>query len=94
MIKKDMIEVTQSADPSQFTFQTFSEYCQATREFSEFTFNCVRIRTTYKDGQTIGSAHKTFEDFNSFIEQLKKSPNVESYHVYPVEHFFDVYDYM
>ena len=89
-----MIEVTQSADPSQFTFQTFSEYCQATREFSEFTFNCVRIRTTYKDGQTIGSAHKTFEDFNSFIENLKKSPNVESYHVYPVEHFFDVYDYM
>ena len=84
-----MIEVTQSADPSQFTFQTFSEYCQATREFSEFTFNCVRIRTTYKDGQTIGSAHKTFEDFNSFIEQLKKSPNVESYEVSPKETFFE-----
>ena len=77
-----------------FTFQTFSEYCQETQVCSEFDYNCVRIRTTYKDGQTIGSAHKTFEDFNSFIEQLKKSPNVESYHVYPVEHFFDVYDYM
>ena len=77
-----------------FTFQTFSEYFQETLVCSEFDYNCVRIRTTYKDGQTIVSTHKTFEDYNNFIEQLEKSPNVESYHVYPVEHFFDVYDYM
>ena len=94
MIKKDMIEVTQSAGPSQFTFQTYSEYCQATRECSEFTFNCVRIRHTYKDGQTIGSCLKTFEDYKNFIEGLEKSPNVESYHVYPVDHDWDQDHYL
>ena len=72
-----------------FTFQTFSEYCQKIREFNEFDFNCVRIRTTYKDGQTIVSTHKTFEDYNNFIEQLEKSPNVESYEVTPKETFFE-----
>ena len=59
-----------------FTFQTVSEYFQKVREFNEFDFHCVRIRTTYKDGQTIVSTHKTFEDYNNFIEQLEKSPNV------------------
>lgn len=94
MIKKDIIEVTQSIDPSQFTFQTYSEYCQATRECFEFTFKCVRSRTTYKDGQTIGAPLKTFEDYHNFIEGVTNNLNVESYHVYPVEHSFDVYDYM
>ena len=72
-----------------FTFQTISEYFQKVREFNEFDFHCVRIRTTYKDGQTIVSTHKTFEDYNNFIEQLEKSPNVESYEVTPKETFFE-----
>ena len=72
-----------------FTFQTFSEYCQEIQVCSEFDYNCVRIRTTYKDGQTIVSTHKTFEDYNNFIEQLEKSPNVESYEVSPKETFFE-----
>tara|TARA_R100000455_G_C6152185_1_gene40918 strand:+ start:61 stop:327 length:267 start_codon:yes stop_codon:yes gene_type:complete len=72
-----------------FTFQTVSEYFQKVREFNEFDFNCVRIRTTYKDGQTIVSTHKTFEDYNNFIEQLDMSPNVESYEVTPKETFFE-----
>ena len=59
------------------------------REFNEFDFHCVRIRTTYKDGQTIVSTHKTFEDYNNFIEQLEMSPNVESYEVTPKETFFE-----
>ena len=72
-----------------FTFQTFTEYCEETQVCSEFDFICVRIRTTYKDGQTIVSTHKTFEDYNNFIEQLEKSPNVESYEVTPKETFFE-----
>ena len=77
-----------------FTFQTLREYYRETRERSEFTFNCVRIRTTYKDGQTIGNPLKTFEDYIEFIDRLEKSPNVKSYEVYPVKHGFDVFDYM
>ena len=72
-----------------FTFQTFSEYCQETQVCSEFDYNCVRIRTTYKDGQTIVCTQKTFEDYNNFIEQLKKNPNVESYEVSPKETFLE-----
>jgi|GEM_PF-6216642 hypothetical protein len=72
-----------------FTFQTFSEYCQETQVCSEFDFICVRIRTTYKDGQTIVSTQKTFEDYNNFIDQLEKNPNVESYEVTPKETFFE-----
>ena len=72
-----------------FTFQTLREYYRETHVSSEFDYNCVRIRTTYKDGQTIVSTHKTFEDYNNFIEQLEKSPNVESYEVSPKETFFE-----
>jgi hypothetical protein len=72
-----------------FTFQTFSEYFEATQVCSEFDFICVRIRTTYKDGQTIVCTQKTFEDYNNFIEQLEKNPNVESYEVTPKETFFE-----
>jgi len=72
-----------------FTFQTFGEYCQETQVCSEFDFICVRIRTTYKDGQTIVCTQKTFEDYNNFIDQLEKNPNVESYEVTPLETFFE-----
>ena len=72
-----------------FTFQTFTEYCEETRVCSEFDFICVRIRTTYKDGQTIVCTQKTFEDYNNFIEQLEKNLNVKSYEVTPKETFFE-----
>ena len=72
-----------------FTFQTFTEYCEETQVCSEFDFICVRIRTTYKDGQTIVCTQKTFEDYINFIEQLEKNPNVESYEVTPKETFFE-----
>ena len=77
-----------------FTFQTLREYYRETRERSEFTFNCVRIRHTYKDGQTIDNPLKTFEDYIEFIDRLEESPNVKSYEVYPVKHGYDVFDYM
>ena len=72
-----------------FTFQTFTEYCEETQVCSEFDFICVRIRTTYKDGQTIVCTQKTFEDYINFIEQLEKNPNVESYEVTSKETFFE-----
>ena len=72
-----------------FTFQTFREYCQEMVMFNEFDFNCVRIKTTYKDGSIISVPSKTFEDYNNFIEQLEKSPNVESYEVSPKETFYE-----
>ena len=79
-----------------FTFQTVSEYCQETIKCSLFTFNCVRIKTTYKDGRIIDDPLNTFEDYNNFIEGVTNNPNVESYHVYPVKHGYErkFYGYM
>lgn len=72
-----------------FTFETFSEYCHATRECSEFDYKCMRTRTTYKDGQTICAPVKTFEDYLNFIEGVTNNPNIESYEVTPLETFFE-----
>ena len=66
-----------------FTFQTDMEYWKETIKCSLFDFNGVRIKTTYKDGRTIGWPVKTFEYYQNFIEDLKKSPDVESYYPYP-----------
>ncbi len=79
-----------------FTFQTFSEYGQATIKRPDFNFNCVRIETTYKDGRIIDEPLKTFEDYHNFIEGVTNNPNVESYHVYPVKHIYErkFYGYM
>ena len=72
-----------------FTFQTFKEYCQEMVKFNEFDFNCVRIKTTYKDGSIISVPSKTFEDYKKYIDRLEENSNVKSYEVYPVKHWFE-----
>ena len=72
-----------------FTFQTDMEYYKETIKCSLFDFNGVRIETTYKDGRIIDEPLKTFDDYHNFIEKHKKSPDVESYHVYPVKHGYE-----
>ena len=77
-----------------FTFQTYAEYNEETLMASEFTFKCVRVNVTYKNGSTIGSTMKSYEDYLGFIIRVKNNPNMLSYNVQPVEHSFDVQDYM
>ena len=72
-----------------FTFQTDMEYYKETIKCSLFDFNGVRIKTTYKDGRIIVWPVKTFDDYNNLIEDLKKSPDVESYHAYPARHLYE-----